>query len=215
MVFERLNVAGPNEPMTLRRFTFKKEPLEDFVRDLNAFLAEKALLHIAWSRAEEAAMVGRAKLLLSVGVSYLDRPPQEDMRAQVEIFRDLLPSRMEGRINEFLVGRRIVSVEFETIVKGTPGMQQHYDPIICVVYLSGPPRLPGQLRLKTWDILSPPEMKLHGHVCLEEELPAFLAGLAAKGEKVQVLGTEFRSYSYTPGFHPQPQDGAVTFYLVM
>ncbi len=101
MVFERLNVAGPNEPMTLRRFTFKKEPLEDFVRDLNAFLAEKALLHIAWSRAEEAAMVGRAKLLLSVGVSYLDRPPQEDMRAQVEIFRDLLPSRMEGRINGF------------------------------------------------------------------------------------------------------------------
>ena len=49
-----------------------------------------------------------------------------------------------------------MSVDFETIVRGIPGFQQHYDPIFCVTYLPGPPTLPGRLCVKAWDTLSPP-----------------------------------------------------------
>ena len=58
-------------------------------------------------------------------------------------------------------------------------------------------------------------MKLHGTTVIGDELPAFLSQLAAQGQKVQLLGTEFRSYSWTPGFQPQPQDGTLTFYLLL
>jgi len=214
MIVEALPKAEPNQAVRMARFTFKKEPLADFVQEVNDFLRGRRVTEVAFARAEEAGMVGSAKLMFSVAVSYCEADEGDAEPVQIEAFRDILPSRMEERINAFLREHRAYSVSFETIVKAVHGFQQQYDPVIAVIYGPVPPRGPGELRLKAWDNLSPPEMRLHGRTWIEEELPRFCESLRAEAKNFQIVGTEFRSYSYTPGFRPIPQDGAITLYRV-